>query len=301
MIKFENTGLNNGEVTITANAEASTDSTLISVNFYEDGDLIGADSIPPFLAKWEPQRPGFTTLYAEAIDDRGNKFCSEPLTVLSVPFGSPVAKITSPLGTSGDPIQISLGSRVPLVVDARAKIGDINASNQVRFTISDGSQPILAVQQGNTSRFEASWVPAVPGKYKVYSSVNDSEGQETLSEPTFIEVIENGRKSGGGGSLTPQVKMVYPQPRSSAVANLPVGQPINGVEYSRPLSNRTIVVPDDLTAEEYAFTSISTVRLFARAGDYDGDLIGVQFYVNGTQGSMQFREVPLSGNTNQNI
>ena len=79
----------------------------------------------------------------------------------------------------------------------------------------------------------------------------------------------------------PRVKMVYPQPRGSVGANLPAGQPINGTEYSRPLSNRTIVVPDDLSAEEYAYST--SVRLF-KAGDYDGDLIGVQFYVNGTQG-----------------
>ena len=52
-------------------------------------------------------------------------------------------------------------------------------------------------------------------------------------------------------------------------------------------------MPDDLTVEEYAFTSASTVRLFARAGDYDGDLIGVQFYVNFA--GPEFREVPLSG------
>ena len=73
MIQFENTGLNNGEVTITANAEASTENTN-KCQFLRDGELVGSDSIPPFLAKWEPQRPGFTTLYAEAIDDRGNKF-----------------------------------------------------------------------------------------------------------------------------------------------------------------------------------------------------------------------------------
>ncbi|MEC8243866.1 MAG: hypothetical protein VX038_03390 [Verrucomicrobiota bacterium] len=294
---FEDTGLNRGSISIKVDAEAANStikSTLTTVVFYVDGEQLGADSIPPFIQTWRPDRPGFFSVWAVAIDDRGNKICSDPLIVTTQAFGSPIVSIVNPLGTPGDAIEISLGSRIPLVVDARAKIGDINGSNSVRFTISDGSS-IQATQQGNTSRFEASWVPSVPGNYKIYSLVNDSEGQETLSEPTFVEVIENGRKSGGGGSLTPQVKMVYPQPRSSAVANLPVGQPINGVEYSRPLSNRTIVVPDDLTVEEYAFTSTSTVRLFARAGDYDGDLIGVQFYVNGTQGSMQFREVPLSG------
>jgi hypothetical protein len=289
---FKNTGLNRGSITIEADAYASKDSTLNTVIFYVNGDIVGSDSQPPFLTEWKPDRSGFFSIWSQAIDDRGNKYCSDPLTIRTIPFGSPVTKITNPLGTSGDPIQVSIGSRIPLVLDARAKIGDINGSNQVAFQISNGDDPIDAIRQGSTSRFEASWVPNVPGKYKIYGQVTDSAFQRTLSEPTFVEVLENGKKAGGGGSLTPQVKMVYPQPRNSVGANLPAGQPINGTEYSRPLSNRTIVVPDDLSAEEYAYTSTSTVRLFARAGDYDGDLIGVQFYVNGTQGSIQFREVP---------
>ena len=292
---FKNTGLNRGSITIEADAYASKDSTLNTVIFYVNGDKVGSDSQPPFLTEWKPDRSGFFSVWSQAIDDRGNKYCSDPLTIRTIPFGSPVTKITNPLGTSGDPIQVSIGSRIPLVLDARAKIGDINGSNQVAFQISNGDDPIDAIRQGSTSRFEASWVPNVPGKYKIYGQVTDSAFQRTLSEPTFVEVLENGKKAGGGGSLTPQVKMVYPQPRGSVGANLPVGQPINGTEYSRPLSNRTIVVPDDLSAEEYAYTSTSTVRLFARAGDYDGDLIGVQFYVNGTQGSIQFREVPRHG------
>ncbi len=107
--------------------------------------------------------------------------------------------------------------------------------------------------------------------------------------------------------MAPKVSMVYPQTRSQSANNAPITpgfvggagsntfQNADSTQHTRPLSNRTIVVPKDESLSEFAYTSTSKVRLFARAGDYDGDLVGVQFYVNGTQGSIQFRDIPIDG------
>ena len=102
--------------------------------------------------------------------------------------------------------------------------------------------------------------------------------------------------------------MVYPQtrnlseealnPQNLFIPNL--GDDITFIgsgstTYTRALSNRSIIVPNDESLGDYAYTSTSKIRLFARAGDFDGDLVGVQFYVNGTQGSIQLRDIPISG------
>ena len=105
-----------------------------------DGISQGSDSQAPFLADWKPNRPGFFSIWSVAVDDKGNKFSSDPLTVRAIPFGSPESKIITPLGTTGDPVEVSLGSRIPLVVDARAQVGDINNSRTVAFRISNGEE-----------------------------------------------------------------------------------------------------------------------------------------------------------------
>ena len=108
--------------------------------------------------------------------------------------------------------------------------------------------------------------------------------------------------------MAPKVSMVYPQTRSLSkdaldpdVLFIPnFGDDITFIgsgstTYTRALSNRSIIVPNDESLGDYAYTSTSKIRLFARAGDFDGDLVGVQFYVNGTQGSIQFRDIPING------
>ncbi len=143
IIEFEETGLNKGNISIQCEANSSDESTLLYVLFCVDGEIVDSDSQEPFITNWQPDRPGFFSIWSIAVDDRGNKVSSDPLTIMATPFGSPESKIITPLGTTGDPVEVSLGSRIPLVVDARAKVGDIENSSEVLFRISNGEGLML--------------------------------------------------------------------------------------------------------------------------------------------------------------
>ena len=192
IIQFENTGLNLGTVTLKADALAHNDSTLLYVLFYVDGK-IDSDSQAPFIADWQPDRPGFFSFGRLPLMIEVTNTVQTPLTIRAIPFGSPESKIITPLGTTGDPVKVSLGSRIPLVADAQAQVGDVNDTSPsgVNFTISNGDI-VVATQQGTTSRFEGTWVPKNPGVYKIYADANDSHQQRSLSEPTIVEVVANG-------------------------------------------------------------------------------------------------------------
>ena len=75
-VRFLDAGLSTGDIALEANVEISSESTLLSVQFYVDGNEVGSDSITPYIARWNPN-PGFFSVWSVAIDDMGNKYCSD--------------------------------------------------------------------------------------------------------------------------------------------------------------------------------------------------------------------------------
>lgn len=67
-------------VTVSADA-ADTDGSVISVEFYANGSLVGTDSTAPFSIVWAANAPRAYTLTAKAIDNRGGNTTSAPRSV----------------------------------------------------------------------------------------------------------------------------------------------------------------------------------------------------------------------------
>jgi len=120
----------------------------------------------------------------------------------------------------------------------------------------------------------------------------------TASEPT---PANTGRfaitwtvASPGNGAVTPRVFEIV----AIAVDTAGVRSPLSNACQitSRPFTGSlpptiAIVQPENLQT----FTSVSTTRLLAQAADPDGDLVGVQFYVNGVaHGAEVLRSASLS-------
>lgn len=150
--------------TITVSA-SDPDGSVTGVQFYVDGELLGADTASPYQFTWRPSEARNYQLLAVATDNRGNVNYTNTSVVNVVDGNSPTVSITGP---SGNAVTVN----TPVVLTATASDGSEGPIASLQFFVNN-----VAIGGLLTSEpFQTNWTPAVSGSYVIRAVATDSQG-----------------------------------------------------------------------------------------------------------------------------
>lgn len=165
-------------ISIKANASDS-DGSIIKVEFYEGGNLLGTDVTSPYSFDWNNVVAGDYTLTAKAIDDLNASTISDNIKISVVNNTVPTVSITSP---SNDEMFMP-----PASITITATAADINGSiSKVEFY--EGGALIGTV---TTSPYSYNWTNVPVGDYELTAKAYDDVNAFTVSDTVKIMVAEN--------------------------------------------------------------------------------------------------------------
>lgn len=185
------TGLSYGlgnSVLIAATA-ADADGTVVSVQFFANGQNVGTASAAPYNFSWRPTAAGAYRITAVATDNVGNTTTSALVSVTITAAAAPVASVTNPVAGA----TYIAGNSIPFNATASGGNGPIS---QVQFFVNGAS---LSVD--NSQPYSATWTPLAPGTYSLLAVATDSAGISSNS-PALNVVI--------GGNAPPTVSITSP-------------------------------------------------------------------------------------------
>ncbi|MCX6953749.1 MAG: Ig-like domain-containing protein, partial [Verrucomicrobia bacterium] len=186
--------------TIVANAVAGS-GTIVNVQFFANGALLGTDTTFPYNQTWTPTGIGSVDLTAVATDSLGNRTTSNviPVTVAAVSAGAPVVAITSP--QSGASLVVGATATVAATAtDADGTIAKVDFFANGVLLGTDTSYP-----------YSVSFTPAATGKYTFTAVATDNGGNVTTSSPLTVTV---------SGGTAPSVAIVAPTASSALDVNV---------------------------------------------------------------------------------
>ena len=197
------TALGPSSVVLSASAY-STDSTIATVAFYEDGsNKVSTGKVTPYTFTLKGVTPGNHTFYAVATDVLGVSGQSTPVSVTINPDVPPTVSITSPAGGSTFPVNAAIA------LSALAASTD-EAVTSVEF--ASGAAPPYTRIATTKAPFAYSWKKAAVGSYSLVAIATDSLGVTSTSSPVSISVVAD---------QTPSISLV---------------SPISGATYATPAS-----------------------------------------------------------------
>lgn len=172
--------------------------TITSVAFYADGQLVATDSTRPFSASWSPTNTGEIALHILGYDLEGNAYTSGVSTVESVLNLLPSISVTNPIAEA----VYAEGETVTLGADAYDADGTVT---QVRFQV-DGT----TLDSLTSSPWTSSWTMAGSGAHAVTAMAWDDNGGTvtsaaiTIYQPSdhFTELFDDTAFDLAGYSLT---------------------------------------------------------------------------------------------------
>lgn len=164
----------NAPATITINANASdSDGTISKVEFYQDGTLIGTDTVSPYSATVSGVPPGTYSLTARATDNNGGVGTSAPVSVISNAL--PTVSITSPANNTN--------LNAPATVTINASASDTDGS----ISRVDFYQDAALIGTDTTSPYSVTLSNVPAGTYSLSAQAADNRGAVVASLPvTFI-------------------------------------------------------------------------------------------------------------------
>jgi hypothetical protein len=165
--------------TTSIRATASDDISVASVQFYVNGQPLGALLLKsPYNTDWTPATPGIYTLVTRVTDNIGNQGTSAPVSITVAPNAAPSVALTSPTATT-----VVAGTTVALAATASDSDGTITA---VKF-LANG---ILIATQ-TSSPYTTTWTPGAAGTYTLVAQATDDSGNITNSSPVVLTVVSN--------------------------------------------------------------------------------------------------------------
>ena len=147
------------------------------VEYFANGNAIGATTVPPFGLTWTNVAPGIHTLTARATDDRGGTTTSNPVAVTVVaPNQPPVVTLTAPAQGA--------------TFTAPATVSIVAAAND-----PDGSIARVEFYQGGTligsataPPYAVDWTNVPAGNFAITARATDNSGAASTSTPVAITV-----------------------------------------------------------------------------------------------------------------
>lgn len=220
-------------ITLNANA-ADSDGTILRVDFYVDGSLIGGDTTMPYNYTWNNVVSGSYTLTAKATDEDGAVTTSSPvnITVSSAPSPSPglVSGLTVGSGLPYEWTSIGGGTAmyidraytyqapIPTVLDGEValrtanddKFSDSSVPDFITFTVTQDATVYVLYTTVNTT-LESTWLASAngwsPESFTVTTSLGGSEADRLVrsrvySSGSLVELGGNGSTSGTSSMYT---------------------------------------------------------------------------------------------------
>lgn len=300
------------QVTITANA-ADSDGTISSVEFYQNGSLISADSSSPYSVNWIIPSNGSYSLSAKAFDNNGGVAYSSAVTIASgsnFTFSKRIASGDDDVEEEDDGTMYSSSSDIELVADG----GRGNQTIGLRFTgvtIPNGaainsayiqftcdetnsggtSLTFKGEDEDNASAYSSSngnvsgritTTASVGWNPNVWSSIGAATNNERSPDlKTIVSEITSrvGWSSGNAMSFvitgTGERTAEAYEGTSSSAAQLIVDYTLASTPNVNPVINITS------PAHNSSYTTLATINIDATAADSDGTIDRVDFYANG--------------------
>ena len=176
-------------ISITATASSSV-TNIARVDFYADGQFIGATATAPYNVSWGGATVGNHSLAAKATDGKGASAWSSPVMVnVAVPSNvAPSVSITSPAASAefieGADITISA-----LAADTDGSVAKVDFYAGTQFIGATATNYVVL------------WNRVPAGDYALTAVATDNSGGRTTSTPVYIRVSKpKGVRSGGGKS-----------------------------------------------------------------------------------------------------
>jgi hypothetical protein len=203
-----------GAPVVVAASASDSDGSVVSVQFFADGVLIGDDSTAPYGVSWTPVKKGegeSTLLTALATDNFGITSESTGVNV----------RVTGAGGGGGG--NVGLPPSLTLTSPSSNTRLVVSESVTIRATASDTDGNILAVQffangeslgSDSTFPYSVSWTPTSLGPYAIQAKALDNEGNG-ITTTIPVTVVAN-------SSGLPQVALLSPVTGSRGTVGAPV-------------------------------------------------------------------------------
>ncbi len=258
----------NAPAALTLRASAAVDpadagASLVRVEFYADGQLIGSDATSAYNLTWNGATVGNHLLTAKAIDSLGQETVSAPRTLIitdSTSNFAPTVSLTAPANNAK--------YAVPADITLTASAADIEKNGRIaRVDFLANGQ---VVGSRTTTPYSLVWGNPSAGSYTLIARATDNLGAVTDSAARTITVQNNTPPTVSLGGPTVGT---YVLPASfnltASAAGGESNTPITRVEF---LANDQVIA--SLTAPPYAFTwanpAPGAYTVAARATDSQG-------------------------------
>ena len=168
---------------------SDTDGFIASVQFFANGQLIGAKTAAPYTVSWKPASAGTFALTAVATDNIGSSTTSTAVSITVTSAIAPSVSLTNPASGAS----YGVGTSIPLNA---AVTGGNGPTAQVEFFINGASLSIDSSAPYNTV-----WTPASAGTYSLIAVATDNAGVSGTSTAINVTVTSNG---------APAVRLISP-------------------------------------------------------------------------------------------
>ena len=168
---------------------SDTDGFIAIVQFFANGQLIGAKTAAPYTFSWKPASAGTFALTAVATDNIGSSTTSTAVSITVTSAIAPSVSLTNPASGAS----YGVGTSIPLNA---AVTGGNGPTAQVEFFINGASLSIDSSAPYNTV-----WTPASAGTYSLIAVATDNAGVSGTSTAINVTVTSNG---------APAVRLISP-------------------------------------------------------------------------------------------
>ena len=190
-------------------AAADSDGSIVKVDFYAGGQLLGSDASTPFSATWSNVPAGSYSLTAVATDDGGATSASQPVTVtVGAPANKPPTVSLSTPAASGSftaPASMSIAANA---VDADGTVTKVDFFANGQLVGSDTTTP-----------YSVTWSSVAAGTYNLTAVATDNAGATATSQPVTITVAAPANKPPTVSISAPAEAASYTEPAIMSITS----------------------------------------------------------------------------------
>jgi len=175
------TASSNGPNSVSISVNASDpDGSITKVEYYDGTTKIGESTSSPYTFTWSNAPAGSHAITAVAIDDKGGKTTSNPITItVANPNQLPAVSITSPVTNSG--------YTEPATITIQATASDPDGTIQ-KVEFYNGT---IKLGESTFSPYSYTWSNVIAGTYTITAKAYDDQNGITTSAPVTVIVNAN--------------------------------------------------------------------------------------------------------------
>jgi len=250
-------------ITVSATASAPAPDTIVRVEFYANGNLIGTDTTAGYSIAWTAVPAGSYSLTAKAIDSAGGETTSAPRTItVNASNTAPTAVLSAPANNA------KYIAPANITVSASASGPELNDPvARVEF-YANGA----LIGTDTTSPYSFSWAAVPAGTYTLTAKAVDGQGAETVSAARTV-VVSDTNPPPTVALTAPAANTTYKLPATITLsATASAGEVNDSLAKVEFFANGTLIGTD--TTSPYSITwspgAAGSYSLTAKATDAAG-------------------------------